>query len=439
MSQQNLPRLTLISTLINDTNSGSSFDFDRTGSYIATCKNNTVIIWSLSPDGKIATVSDTLVGNSDDFVKLVTFDPTGRFLATTSRDYIPKVWSLRPDGTSSRCVATLTGHNDHVRSIAFHPTGRFLVTGSSDRTARVWGIAHDETKWNCLATLTGHRDTVWSVSFDPTGRFLATGSSDFTTKVWRVLPDGTVDQSPIATLSGHRFWVTSVVFDPTGRYLATSCQTDTKLWHMSSDDETSWNCIYTFNTGGVYNKSVAFHPHEKFFAIVQTHGTVTIWAYNHNQVVLVSSVILAYQLIHTNRDSLPDKVQSVLFHPNGNFLAGKCDDNTLKIWDCHILTDKSLRLTLLGRQGLTSFLARQLSFVPTSTDMRSNIRSQLEIIGKVDSKNTALHVALLNDPEAQDKAIEKAKEKNLLLRRDGGKRSRRKHKMIRKSYNRCSS
>ena len=86
---------------------------------------------------------------------------------------------------SATCVATLAGHSNCVVSVAFDPTGRFVATSSSDKTAKVWRMSPDGAAANCVATLAGHSKSVYSVAFDPTGRFVATGSEDKTAKVWK--------------------------------------------------------------------------------------------------------------------------------------------------------------------------------------------------------------------------------------------------------------
>jgi hypothetical protein len=142
------------------------------------------------------------------------------------------VWMLSEDNISAVCVATLAGHSDRVNSVAFDPTGRFVATSSDDKTAKIWRLSPDGAVCiaTCVATLAGHSGRVTSVAFHPTGQFLATTSQDQTAKVWRLSPSGAA--TCIATLT-HPNEVSSVAFHPKGRLLATTDFEGTAiLWEM---------------------------------------------------------------------------------------------------------------------------------------------------------------------------------------------------------------
>lgn len=163
-------------------------------------------------------------------VRSITFDPTGKFMATVSWDKTAKVWSVSPDDAAMTCVATLAGHSDSITSVAFDPTGFFVATGSADNTAKVWRLSPDGAAATCVATLAGHSDSVVSVAFHPTAPLLATGSCDNTAKLWRISADGSA-ATCVATLAEHRHCVWSVAFHPTAPLLATGSGDKTaKLW-----------------------------------------------------------------------------------------------------------------------------------------------------------------------------------------------------------------
>jgi hypothetical protein len=50
-----------------------------------------------------------------------------------------RVWEL----ASGRCVQTLEGHSEGVRSVALSLDGRYAVSGSRDKTMRVWELIWD--------------------------------------------------------------------------------------------------------------------------------------------------------------------------------------------------------------------------------------------------------------------------------------------------------
>jgi WD40 repeat protein len=64
-------------------------------------------------------------------------------------------WEL----SSSKLVAKLEGHSQHVNSVQITPDGRFAVSGSNDKTVKVW----DLKAGTCVGTLEGHQNKVLSV------------------------------------------------------------------------------------------------------------------------------------------------------------------------------------------------------------------------------------------------------------------------------------
>ncbi|NQT34894.1 caspase family protein, partial [bacterium] len=133
--------------------------------------DNTIKLWSIT-DGRCL---KTLKGH-EDWVRSVSFSPDGSLLASGSNDHTIKLW-LVSDG---RLVRTLIGHSKGVESVSFSPVGSILASGSNDHTIKLWSI----TDGRCLKTLEGHSKNVNSVSVSPDGSLLASGSDDNTIKLW---------------------------------------------------------------------------------------------------------------------------------------------------------------------------------------------------------------------------------------------------------------
>ncbi len=139
--------------------------------YIATAGyDNRVILWNATTDQAIA------VGHHDHLVNQCQFDPTGKFLATSSSDYSARLWSV-PD---MQLLALFTGHGDDVEAVAFHPTKHLLATSSRDHCVRVFDFTG-----NCLHTLRGHRRDVLSVVW-LNDTHLVSSSDDGTIKTWDI-------------------------------------------------------------------------------------------------------------------------------------------------------------------------------------------------------------------------------------------------------------
>lgn len=81
----------------------------------------------------------------------VDFHLTEPFLVSGGDDYKIKVWDYK----LRRCLFTLLGHLDYIRTVQFHPNAAqfpWILSASDDQTLRLWDFA----KRTCLSVLTGH-------------------------------------------------------------------------------------------------------------------------------------------------------------------------------------------------------------------------------------------------------------------------------------------
>ena len=63
-------------------------------------------------------------------------------------DYKIKVWNHK----TRKCLFTLNGHLDYVRTVFFHHEHPWILSASDDQTIRIWN-------WQsrtCISILTGH-------------------------------------------------------------------------------------------------------------------------------------------------------------------------------------------------------------------------------------------------------------------------------------------
>jgi WD40 repeat protein len=81
---------------------------------------------------------------------------------------------------SLRCVVTLPGHSDLVRSVALAADGRLVLSGSNDRSVRLW----DLDTGRCVRIMHDHSAPVLSVAMTSDGRYGLSSSSDKTARVW---------------------------------------------------------------------------------------------------------------------------------------------------------------------------------------------------------------------------------------------------------------
>jgi small GTP-binding protein len=86
----------------------------------------------------------------------------------------------------------MEGHGGASNCVTFDPTGRILASGGHDKTIKLWQPASGRL----LRTLEGHTKAVTDISFDCGGQILATRSRDDSVRLWRCS-----DWRPIARIS----------------------------------------------------------------------------------------------------------------------------------------------------------------------------------------------------------------------------------------------
>ena len=237
-------------------------------------------------------------------VYCVTFDPTGRMLASGSGDNTIKLWEV----ASGKLLRTLVGHINPIVSIAFDPLGRTLASASEDSRVRVWEV----DSGRLLRKFEGHDGAVLSVAFDPSGRLLASGGDDSTVKMWDV-----ASGRRLRTLEEHYNAVYSVAFDPSGQLLASGSYDFTvMLWEAASG-----KLLRTLKRHNTPVYSVAFDPSGRLLASGSGDNTIKLWE-------VASGKLLRTLEGHTNR------VEAVAFSTDGVLLASKCNDGTVRLWSC---------------------------------------------------------------------------------------------------------
>ncbi|MCX5965559.1 MAG: hypothetical protein NT070_21260 [Cyanobacteria bacterium] len=245
----------------------------------------------------------------DEIVKIVSFSPDGKILASGSGDNTIKLWDLE----TGKEIRTLKGHNDHVNSISFSPDGKTLASGSGDKTIKLWDLKTGEE----IRTLKGHNNHVHSVSFSPDGKTLASGSGDKTIKLWDLDKLWNLDKEmENRTLKGHNDHVRSVSFSPDGETLASGSGDNTiKLWNVEKGEET--------NTLKGHDKiiySVSFSPDGETLVSGSSDKTIKIWNLKEGKEISTLK----------GHDS---SVYSVTFSPDRKTLVSGSSDKTIKLWN----------------------------------------------------------------------------------------------------------
>lgn len=178
-----------------------------------------IYVWDLE-SGKL---EKTLGSHGSTIYRLVV-DPTGRYLATTSRDRTASLWDLK----TMELITSIGDFRGRVSSAAFGPDGRTLAVASADqdRKVKLWDVEGNRL----IATLTGFKKNVvlFNENFSPDGKIVAVpsiGSYKPGLKLW-----DTKTGQLLATIDEA---MQPVAFTPDGRTMLTGGpKSEVLLWDI---------------------------------------------------------------------------------------------------------------------------------------------------------------------------------------------------------------
>ena len=284
------------------------------GTRIAWAFRNVCEVWKLqTPSDRIMVIGANPKDRHQSVVERVTFDPSGKYLATASRDCTIKVW----EANSGKLVHTLTTGSDSALGLRFSADGTALaaVVGN-DRFSwhpgevRVWDSGTGQLKY----TSKGHQGLAYDVSWSPDGSCYATAGHDSSVKIWDakdgkllrtlslppqsagrsvafaangpLLAAGTTrgevvvwsrdDWKEQRVLRGHVNWVSAVAFAANGRMLASGgSDMLLKIWDAGTGEE-----FRTYRGHSSYVVSVAWHPTQPFAFSAAMDESIRGWNVN---------------------------------------------------------------------------------------------------------------------------------------------------------------
>jgi WD40 repeat protein len=244
----------------------------------------------------------------------IAFNPTGRAIATGSRDT-----KARTGLTSGKPVEILLGHTGAINSVAFSPDGRSVLTSSDDGTARLWDSG---TEPDLQMVARQPSLTAFAVSAD--GSRVVVGDSRGVARV-REVGRGRV----ISSVRLHRP-VTAVAFGPHGPIVATrptlslavSTRTKTVARGLSDGSVTirgGRRPVRALPKRGLGVTGLGFSPDEAVLATGDGKGMVRLWDLTTGRLLRGFSAHKA-------------AITSVMFSPDGKLLLTASADHEARIW-----------------------------------------------------------------------------------------------------------
>ncbi len=254
----------------------------------------------------------------------ITFSPDGSRLAAGSRDGHIRIWKIEKmikqnEDDSVFPYLDIDAHQKGVTSVTFDHSGRLLASAGYDAIVHVWDTESGET----VSDLIGGTYAVPGISFNSDGRLLAILNGEVirlreleTGRIWGTL------RSPT--------WLYSIAIDPnTGLLAAGDISGNIHLWDPDDAYRTGKETYpepVTLSTipdseDGYQTLlwSVAFHPDESILAAASGDSMIYLWD-------TASGELLEVWAGHTAG------VTSLSFSPDGKILTSGSLDSTLRIW-----------------------------------------------------------------------------------------------------------
>ena len=233
----------------------------------------------------------TLIDKFDEHdgpVRGINFHQQQPLFVSGGDDYKIKVWNYK----QRRCLFTLLGHLDYIRTTFFHHEYPWILSYSDDQTIRIWNWQSS----TCISVLTGHSHYVMCASDD----MVVSASLDQTVRVWdisglrkkNVAPGpggiedrlrnpgqtdlfGTSDAIVKHVLEGHNRGVNWAAFHHTLPLIVSGADDrQIKLWRMN--ESKAWEVD---TCRGHYNNvsCCLFHPRQELILSNSEDKSIRVW------------------------------------------------------------------------------------------------------------------------------------------------------------------
>ena len=257
-------------------------------------------------DYRVGTVIDRFEEH-DGPVRGVDFHLHEPLIVSGGDDYKIKVWDYK----LRRCLFTLLGHLDYIRTVQFHPNATqfpWILSASDDQTLRLW----DFQKRSCLSVLTGHNHYVMCAAFHPSEDLIVSASLDQTVRVWdttglrKKQMGGGAEQSMVDMQGGMKARAGATALNVQAELFGTN-DVVVKYVLEGHDRGVNW---------------AAFHPTLPLLASAADDRQVKLWRMSETKAWEVDTL-----RGHANN------VSCCLFHPKHELVVSNSEDRSIRVWD----------------------------------------------------------------------------------------------------------
>lgn len=261
-------------------------------------------------DYRVGTVIDRFEEH-DGPVRGVDFHLHEPLIVTGGDDYKIKVWDYK----LRRCLFTLLGHLDYIRTVEFHPNATqfpWILSASDDQTLRLW----DFHKRSCLSVLTGHNHYVMCAAFHPSEDLIVSASLDQTVRVWDTTG---LRKKQLGGGIGDSGFPMEVVQNGRGTSAAASTALNVQAELFGTNDVVVKYVLEGHERGVNW---AAFHPTLPLLASAADDRQVKLWRMSETKAWEVDTL-----RGHANN------VSCCLFHPKQELIVSNSEDRSIRVWD----------------------------------------------------------------------------------------------------------